>query len=145
MIDNTDLKIVEELLRNARIRFKDLAKKIGLSDVAILKRVRNLEKTGVLLKYTSIVNPTSIGYSTVSYTGINVKPEKMIDVINELKGRGCIKYLAVASGDHDIIAVIWARDYDELAFIHDEIRRIDGVVNVYPSIVTKIVKNEAYY
>lgn len=145
MIDDIDMKIVEELAKNARIRFKDLAKKIGLSDVATMKRVRSLEKSGVLIKYTTIFNPASIGYSTISYTGINVKPERLIDVINKLKEKSCVKYLAVTSGDHDIIAVIWARDYEELVRIHEEIGGIDGVVSVYPSIIAKIVKNEVYY
>jgi len=145
VVDEINLKIIDELLKNARVKYNELAKKIRLSDVAIMKRVKNLERNGVVLKYTSIINPAKIGYNMVSYTGINVKPEKMIEIVDELKNWECIKYVAVTSGDHDIIAVIWARDYDELVNIHEKIKGLEGVVNVYPSIITKIVKNEAYY
>lgn len=145
VIDDVDLKIINELLKNARIKYNELARKLGLSDVAVMKRIKSLEKNGAIMGYTAIINPALIGYNMVSYTGINVKPENMIGVINELKKRDCIKYVAVTSGDHDIMVVVWARDYDELVSIHEEIKRIEGVINVYPSIITKIVKNEAYY
>lgn len=145
MIDEIDLKIIKELLRNARATFKDIALKVGLSDVAVMRRIKKLENNGVILKYTAIVNPYEIGYSKISYTGINVKPERLIDVINILKTKEYVKYLAVTSGDHELIAVIWARNGDELVAIHDEIKRIDGVTHVYPAIVAHVVKNEMFY
>jgi len=55
-----------------------------------------------------------------------------------------VKYLAITSGDHELLAVIWARDGDELQKIHEEIRSIEGVVNIYPAILADIVKAEAY-
>lgn len=145
MVDEVDLRIINELLRNARATFREVALKIGLSDVAVMRRIKKLESGGVILKYVTVVNPVEIGYSKISYTGINVKPERLIDVINELKAKEYVKYLAVTSGDHELLAVIWARDCDELVAIHEEIKRIDGVIQVYPAIVADVVKNEAYY
>jgi Lrp/AsnC family transcriptional regulator for asnA, asnC and gidA len=143
-VDEVDRVIITELSRNARATFKELAKAVNLTDVAAMKRVRKLEKMGVIKKYTVIVDPKALGYEYVSFTGINVKPEKLFHVAEELKKREDVKYLAITGGDHDILAVIWTTTRELLEKIHREIEQLDGVVAVYPMILTTVIKDEFY-
>uniref|UniRef100_A0A7J3XYR4 Lrp/AsnC family transcriptional regulator n=1 Tax=Thermogladius calderae TaxID=1200300 RepID=A0A7J3XYR4_9CREN len=143
MVDEIDLKIIEKLAVNARATYSEIASEVGLSDVAVMKRIRKLEQEGVIRKYTVIVDPAKLGFSKVSLTGINVAPDKLFDVIEELKKRDYVKQLLVTSGDHSLIALVFARSSEEIMRIHDEISRIDGVLKVYPAIVSDIVKDEA--
>jgi Lrp/AsnC family transcriptional regulator for asnA, asnC and gidA len=143
MVDEIDLKIIERLAVNARATYSEIASEVGLSDVAVMKRIRRLEQEGVIRKYTVIVDPAKLGFSKVSLTGINVAPDKLFDVVEELKKRDYVKQLLVTSGDHSLIALIFARSSEEMIRIHDEISRIDGVLKVYPAIVSDIVKDEA--
>jgi Lrp/AsnC family transcriptional regulator for asnA, asnC and gidA len=143
MVDEIDLKIIEKLAVNARATYSEIASEVGLSDVAVMKRIRRLEQEGVIRKYTIIVDPAKLGFSKVSLTGINVDPAKLFDVVEELKKRDYVKQLLVTSGDHSLIALIFARSSEEMIRIHDEISRIDGVLKVYPAIVSDIVKDEA--
>lgn len=144
MIDEIDGILIRELIKNSRTPYRDLAKLVSLTDVAIIKRIKRLEREGVIKKYTTIVNAAALGYSKISFTGINVKPERLFDIVKVLKDKEYVKYLALTSGDHDILAVIWSKSANELEMIHDEIRRLDGVISVYPMILTEVVKDEAY-
>ncbi|MEM4717704.1 MAG: Lrp/AsnC family transcriptional regulator [Desulfurococcaceae archaeon] len=144
MIDNLDRKILNELIRNARISYRELAKLVNLTDVAVIKRVKRLENQRIIKKYTTIVNPATLGYNVISYTGINVAPEKLFNVIKALKEKEYIKYMAITSGDHDIFVVIWASSTSELEKIHEEIRNLDGVIAVYPMILSEIIKDDIY-
>jgi len=143
MVDEIDLKIIGKLTENARATYSEIASEVGLSDVAVMKRIRKLEQEGVIRKYTVIVDPAKLGFSKVSLTGINVAPDKLFDVVEELKKRDYVKQLLVTSGDHSLIALVFARSSEEMIRIHDEISRIDGVLKVYPAIVSDIVKDEA--
>ncbi|MGB9827415.1 AsnC family transcriptional regulator [Thermosphaera chiliense] len=143
-VDEIDLAIIRELSENARKAFSEIASKLNLSDVAIIKRVRKLESDGVIRKYALIVDPAKIGYEKISFTGINVKPEKLFEIVAALKAKDYVKYLAITSGDHELIAIIWARNGEELQKIHEEILSIDGVVHIYPAILADIVKAEQY-
>jgi len=143
-IDEIDKLIISELARNARTTFKDIAKTVNLTDVAIMKRVKKLEKMGVIKKYTVIIDPKALGYEYISFTGINVKPERLFHVVEELKKRDNVKYLAITGGDHDILAVIWARSREELEKIHREIEQLTGVVAVYPMMLATTIKDELY-
>ncbi len=141
VLDERDLVIIKELARNARVSYTELAKKLGISDVAVIKRVRRLEQLGVIKRYTVELNPAALGYRVVSYTGIDVEPEHLLEVAQELRRKPYVKKLSITSGDHDIMAVIWARDSEELRRIHDEIGRLPGVKRICPAIVLEELKD----
>jgi len=140
MIDEKDLKIIKLLQENSRIPYTELAKRVGISDVAIIKRIKKLEKQGVIRKYTIVIDPRKLGYAFVSIVGINVEPEHLFPVISHLKEKEYIKYLALSSGDHTLMAIIWAKNENELAKIYEEISKLPGVTKVCPSIILDIIK-----
>lgn len=139
-LDEKDLKILKILMENSRASYNEIARAVGLSDVAVIKRVKRMEKEGVIRKYTVKIDPEKLGYKAVSITGIDVEPEHMFDVIEMLKSKDYVKYLAITSGDHSIIAVIWARDNDEMAKIHKEISEIGWVKRICPAIILDVIK-----
>jgi Lrp/AsnC family transcriptional regulator for asnA, asnC and gidA len=141
LLDEKDLKIIEILVKNARTPYVDIAKEVGISDVAIIKRVKRLESLGVIKKYTVVLDPKKLNYNAVSIIGIDVEPQYLYDVINELRNKDYVKYLSLTSGDHSIIAVIWARDNDEMARINKEIASITGVKKVCPSLILEVIKD----
>ena len=140
ILDEKDLKIIEILRENARTSYTDIARQLGISDVAVLKRIRKLEQLGVIRKYTIVVDPKKLGYTAISITGIDVAPEQLFTVLDELKSKEYVKFLALTSGDHGIMATIWARDSRELAKIHDEISKMDGVKRVCPAVILDVLK-----
>jgi len=140
VIDEKDEKILEILKGNARASYTEIARSLGISDVAVIKRIRKLEQAGIIKKYTIIVDPKKLGYNAVSITGVDVEPEHMFKVLSFLREKEYVKYLALTSGDHSIIAIIWAKDSNELARIHDEISSLPGVKRVCPAIILDVVK-----
>lgn len=61
MIDETDIKILEELSKNSRITMKQLGEKVCLTGQAVAVRVAKLEDTGVIEKYTVKINYEKTG------------------------------------------------------------------------------------
>ncbi len=139
-LDDKDLTIIKILRENSRTPYTDIARRLGVSDVAVLKRIRKLEQLGVIKKYTIVVDPKKLGYNAVSITGIDSEPEHLFNVLEELKGKDYVDFLALTSGDHNIIAIIWAHDSRELAKIHDEISKIPGVKRICPALILDILK-----
>lgn len=140
MLDEKDLKIIEILKENARTSYTDIARQLGISDVAVLKRIRKLEQLGVIRKYTIIVDPRKLGFTAISVTGIDVVPEQLFTILEELKDKSYVRFLALTSGDHSIITTIWAKDSKELAKIHNEISKMNGVKKVCPAVILDVLK-----
>ncbi|MCU1400305.1 MAG: putative AsnC family transcriptional regulator [Acidimicrobiales bacterium] len=60
-MDEIDRAIVDELSRNSRLSNIELADRIGLTASPCLRRVKQLERSGVILGYTAVIDPTTIG------------------------------------------------------------------------------------
>lgn len=139
LVDEKDLKILEILLKNSRTPYTDIAKEVGISDVAVIKRVKKLEHLGIIRGYTTIIDYDKLNYS-FSLTGIDVDPAHLYDVIDVLKSKDCVKYLFLTTGDHSLIALIVAKSNAEMSEIHRELANIVGIKRVCPSIITELIK-----
>ena len=60
-LDATDRAILKVLQANGRITNVELADQISLSPSACLRRVRALERAGVIDRYVALVNPAAVG------------------------------------------------------------------------------------
>jgi DNA-binding Lrp family transcriptional regulator len=73
MLDTINQKILRELTRDGRISNLDLADRIGLSPSACLRRVQELERSGVIRGYRAILDPvkTGVGFTAYVTVGLN--------------------------------------------------------------------------
>ena len=136
MIDEKDLKIIDMLRENARTPVTTIASKLGVSESTIRKRIRALEKNGVITQYTVIVDPAKLGYKSVSIVGINVESTHLLDVAMRMTEFPEVKFVATSTGDHVIITEIWLNNSKELGrFITEKIEIQEGVKRVSPTII----------
>jgi len=141
MIDQKDRRIIEILQRNARTPNTEIAKMLGISESTVRKRINDLESKGVIKKYTAVVDPSKIGYNTVTILGVDVDPTKFLDVARELAKLPETKYVATSTGDHMIMAEIWTKDGQALAeLISNRIGKIEGVKRICPAIILEKIK-----
>lgn len=70
--DNITDKILHEMTRNGRISNTDLANIVGLSPSACLRRVQELERSGVIEGYRAVINPAARGVGFVAYVTVGL-------------------------------------------------------------------------
>lgn len=138
-MDERDLTILLNLLRNARITKTSIAEKLGVSETAVRKRIEKLEEQRILLGYRAILDFKKVGLFA-SFTGIDVEPEQIWKVMNALKDFEEVFALYLTSGDHTILAEIIAESFEKLKEVHDKISGLSGVKRICPSIVLEVVK-----
>ncbi|ASJ08028.1 transcriptional regulator [Thermococcus siculi] len=141
MLDERDRIIIEMLTKDARTPFTEIAKVLGISETAVRKRVKALEEAGVIRQYTVVVDPSKLGYNLVSLTGVDTLPEKIFEVASKLKELEFVRSVYLTSGDHMIMAEVWAKDGEDLSdIISNKIGSIDGVTKVCPAIILEKLK-----
>ncbi|MCP5083827.1 MAG: Lrp/AsnC family transcriptional regulator [Alphaproteobacteria bacterium] len=65
-------KILQELTRNGRASNLELADRVGLSPSACLRRVQELERSGVIKGYRAILDRTALGIGFVAYITVGL-------------------------------------------------------------------------
>ena len=72
-INNIDKKILQELQKNGRITYAELARRVGLSTSPCLERVKRMEREGIINGYTALLNPTRLGADMVVIVQIRLQ------------------------------------------------------------------------
>ena len=71
-LDNTDLRILDELQRNGALSNVELARRVHLSPSPCLARVKALEASGVIDRYVAIANATKLGLGLNVFISISL-------------------------------------------------------------------------
>ena len=143
-IDATDLKILSALQDNARIANVDLSKKAHLSPSPCLARVRQLEESGLISRYVTLLDPVALGLTVSVF--IQVRLEKQIETALEtferaIAERSEVMECYLMTGNSDYLIRVVMRDVQALErFIVDFLSRVPGVGNIQSSFALKQVK-----
>ena len=136
----SDIQLIQILRENARTPFVKIAEMLGVSEAAIRKRVKKLERTGVIRKYTIEVDPKKIGFEITALIGIDTKPENYIPTIEKLKEMQEVNSLYSSSGDHMILIECWFKNSKELTQFIKKLEKIKGVTRICPAIILEKIK-----
>jgi Lrp/AsnC family transcriptional regulator, leucine-responsive regulatory protein len=71
-IDTTNHRILRELQRDGRISNLDLAASVGLSPSACLRRVQEMERSGIIKGYRAVLDPVAMGTGFVAYMTVGL-------------------------------------------------------------------------
>ncbi len=100
-IDATDWRILDELQRDGRLSYNQLARKVNLSAPAVAERVRRLEERGVIAGYQARIDPARAGLPFTAFIQLRcaigkclLKTTEADDLpevveIHKLSGRSC--------------------------------------------------------
>ena len=71
-IDHIGDRILQVLAREARIPHTELAERVGLSPSACLRRVQELERSGAILGYRAVIDPSARGGGFLAYITVGL-------------------------------------------------------------------------
>ena len=128
-IDNLDRKILEIIIRNARIPSKDVATECGVSRAAIHQRIQRMVDLNVITGSGYHLNPKELGYRTCTYIGVNLERSAMYrDVVPQLEKIPEVVECHFTTGPYTMLIKLYARDNEHLMeLLNDKIQMIPGV------------------
>ena len=115
VLDATDFRIVDELVRNGRASFASLGELVGLSPHGAADRVRRLTRAGVITGFTAVVDLERVGRAIDAFIDVRLQPtvppedfEAGVGTINR------VRELAFVTGRFDYHLRVACADVDEL-------------------------------
>ncbi len=140
MIDELDKKLIVELQENGRKGYVTLAKKVGMVEGTIRKRIKNLLGKS-LIKIVAVPNMRKLGYGFIGLVGIQVKLEDLRKVADTLAKNEHICYLAFVTGRYDLMAIVATQSPEELSrFIEREISAVPSILRTETFVNLETIK-----
>jgi Lrp/AsnC family transcriptional regulator, leucine-responsive regulatory protein len=143
-LDAVDRKILAQLQTDGRMSLSDLAGKVGLSPSPCLRRVRILERAGVISRYVAVLDQRAVGLPVSVFVSIKLERQKQ-DALDQFA-----KAIARWPEVLECYLMTGPRDYwlrvvvPDLAayerFVKQKLTRLDGVASIESSFALEQVK-----
>ena len=137
-LDSTDQKIMQLLREDSRKSFVDIGAKIGLSESAVRRRVKNLMDNGLIKKFT-IEMGTSNKTSAITFISVDshVETDMICAKLMDLNG---VEVIYEITGQYDIAVIITAPAISDINRCVDNLRKIEGVSDTNTVIVLRTMR-----
>ena len=142
-MDETDMFIIKRMTEDARVSFRKMAQELGVSPDTIIGRYKTLQEKGVIRGSTVVINPKKIGYHGMATFMIDASPTHILatettptessEILEKLIRMRNIILATKTVGDHDLLAIGVARDFEHLIAIGTDIAKIPGVKDLQVS------------
>ncbi|HET7548789.1 MAG TPA: Lrp/AsnC family transcriptional regulator [Usitatibacter sp.] len=143
-LNRTDRRLLDLLQKDGSLTNLELASRVNLSPSACLRRVRALEKAGVIQRYVALLDARRLGLGLVAF--VNVKLEKRGRMPTDAFARAVKDWPEVLAchsltGDMDYLLRVQVEGLDHFSrFVMDSLLKHPGVLDVRSSFVLEAVK-----
>ena len=128
-IDKLDREILGILMKDAKVPYTEIAKRLIVSSGTIHVRMKRMERLGIVRGATLILDPARIGYDMTSFVGIYlVKGSVYNEVIKEIDKIPEIIEAHFTTGEYSIFIKVVCRNTGHLReVINDKLQPINGI------------------
>ncbi|MEO9276046.1 Lrp/AsnC family transcriptional regulator [Marinomonas sp. 5E14-1] len=137
-MDALDKKILEQLQIDAKASMSSIAEKVGLSEPACYRRVRQLRSSGVIEKEMAIVKPKTMGWPLSMLVMITFERDHNA-IINSFLARVNKEPEVLDSwcvtGDHDVVLQVLSTDMEAFDDFANRVLHKDDSVKYFRTLV----------
>ena len=142
ILDSIDSKIIEALKENSRVTTSEISKKVSLSIPAVAERIRKMEESNIIEKYTIKVNREKTNQRLLAFIFVNIdKTENIEDFRKSIVNFSSVLECHHVAGEYDYLLKVLVEDTKALEyFLSNMLKRTKGVLKSNTIIVMSSLK-----
>ena len=141
-LDTIDHRILELLSENGRMSYVDIGKELNLSRVAIRERVNQLIQSGVIEKFSVVINSEKVGKAVSAFFEVDCEPSFLVSVAENLANNPRVASCYQMTGPSTLHMHVLVEDFIALEnFINEELYSLEGITRVESHILLRRFKS----
>lgn len=144
-LDRIDRRILRDLQDNGRMTNVELARRAGISAPPCLRRVRALEKQGVLRGYHAVVDAGLLGYGVMVFAQVGLSSQAEADLRafeSLVAGWPEVRACHMLVGETDFLLKVVAHDWEDYQdFLTRKLTAAPNVTHVKSALAVRESKN----
>ena len=141
-MDEIDYRILDELLKDSRQSFREIARNVGVATGTVLTRIRNMEKLGIIKGYTVSLDHEKLGYELTVVVEITVSKGKLLEVDREIAKKPNVCAVYDVTGLTDAIVVAKFKTREELSKFTKSLLSLSYVERTNTHLVLTTIKED---
>ncbi len=114
-MDELDRKILHAYLFDARLSYRELALKLGVSTTTVQAHTVKMEKAGIIRGYSAIIDHEKVGYQLTVITEVSVAKGKLLELEREVARIPQVLAVYDVTGLTDAIVIAKFKNREELS------------------------------
>ena len=141
-IDETDKKILNVLMTNSKLSLREITKKVGVSVATVMNRVNNLEKQGIIKRYTTIVDYDKLGFDVEILVEVRISKGKLFEVEKKIAIHPNVFAVYDLTGDFDAAILARFKSRRQMDNFLKKIQTYDFVERTNTRIILNTIKEK---
>ncbi|WP_236213791.1 Lrp/AsnC family transcriptional regulator [Metapseudomonas otitidis] len=143
-LGSTDIRILHCLQHDGRISNQELAERVSLSPSACLRRLRNLEDSGIVRGYRPVLDAERLGVELEALVHVSMRQDEADwheRFVEQLQGWPEVVSAYIVTGASNYVLRVQARNLKQFSdFIVTRLNRAHGVTDIRSEIILQTVK-----
>jgi DNA-binding Lrp family transcriptional regulator len=143
-LDKKDQQIIRSLQRNGRMTNQDLAAEVNLSPSPCLRRLKQLEKSGVIIGYSATIDAEAYGLPVTVFVRVSLDSHTKTTVhqfeLDISKVDQVLECFVMTGMSDYLLRVVVADLADYEKFVRQKLHPIGGIASIDSSFVYGVVK-----
>lgn len=144
-LDDTDLRILRVLQSEGNLNAAELAKRVGLSQSPVWRRLSRMEEEGIIQDRVVVLDPKKLGYETVVFVHIKLSEhgrKSLEDFAAQASKIPEVQVVQLLLGDIDFRLRIIVRDLEHYhQLMNNKLVMLPGVQEIQSSVLLHEYKN----
>src|SRR5262245_1582629 len=145
-LDATDRRILGLVQRDASLAQAEIAKRVGLSTAAVHERVKKLEASGAIRRWTAVVDPAAVHAQVCAFVEVFFEhPRFEKGFIERVKKLDAVQECHHITGEFSLLLKVRVADMPSLqALLLEQLSGHEGVRQTRTVMVLSTVKEETF-
>jgi len=142
LMDRTNMNIISHLQRNGRDSYREVAKSLGISPATVMKRVKDLEKEGVIKGYTITLDYDKIGYDIHVIVDVRVAKGKLQQIEKKIAWDPSVMMVFDNTGPFDATVIARFKNRGGLDRFIKKLQSYDFVERTETKLILNTMKDD---
>ena len=144
-LDPADRRILRELQQDGALRNDLLSERVALTPAPTLRRVRALERAGVISRYAALLDPERVGLGVRVKVDVRLASQTRngIDAFSKaIMAMPEVIECMILFGEWDYVLTVVARDVDDYQrFVFDKLSKLPNIATYGSTLIMRVVKH----
>jgi DNA-binding Lrp family transcriptional regulator len=141
-MDDINQKILNALLENSRLSYRQIAKNTGISAATVMNRIKSLEEEGVIKGYSTLIDYDKLGFEFNVIIEVRVSHGNLAEVEKKLSADYNVVAVYDATGDFDVTLIGRFKNRKQLDAYVKKIQTFPNIERTSTRLILKTIKEE---
>jgi DNA-binding Lrp family transcriptional regulator len=142
-LDNLDIKILSRLLNNCRESDRQIGKELKVSGSAVRARIRKMENSGIIEKFTIRIEPPVLSYGVLYFV---ITGQNMDEILEQLSLIGEPFFVVPCVGGITVCSIVVKDDFEQKIELAKKIMRDVRILSIFeaenPGYLSNLTKTD---